>query len=156
MAAMTKYTVRYEWDPDGAWIITVPDVPGCRTEAKTFQEGQRLIRDALSLFVDDARTAILVNTVVPPPGLTRAVQRAKAADREISRSLAKDLRLPPKDAQRLLTGARLSDVVMDQEIVYGRDVTIVAEKMPTKDQKKSGQGASTKAGARRSRSQRGR
>jgi predicted RNase H-like HicB family nuclease len=76
MAAKVKsYTVRYEWDAAGGWVITVPKVPGVVTEAETLEEGERLVRDALSLFVDDADTAVLKRLVVMPGRLRRRLEK---------------------------------------------------------------------------------
>lgn len=55
------YKVRYETDGDGVIVASVPEVPGCRTQARDKNEARLRIRDALALFVDDADRATLVD-----------------------------------------------------------------------------------------------
>ena len=50
-----RYTVKCERDESRWWIAQVREAPGCRTQARTLAEVQERIREALSLFVDDAR-----------------------------------------------------------------------------------------------------
>lgn len=57
------YTMRCERDESGWWVVEVPEVQGCHTQARSLAEARRRIRDALSLFVDDAETAELVEDV---------------------------------------------------------------------------------------------
>lgn len=55
-----RYQVHLERDEEsGWWIVTVPSVPGCLTQAPTSEDVVPRIREALSLFVDDAETAPL-------------------------------------------------------------------------------------------------
>lgn len=51
---MARYAVRYERDPSGWWVVTIPEIQGCRTQGRSLAEGRRRIRDALSLFVGEA------------------------------------------------------------------------------------------------------
>ncbi len=51
------HTVRYERDSSGWWIVTVPEVPGCRTQGRSIAEGRRRIREALALFVGEEGAA---------------------------------------------------------------------------------------------------
>lgn len=56
MAAET-YEVTTTWDPEGMWVATVPDVPGCVTQARSLRQLENRLREALSLFVSDAEAA---------------------------------------------------------------------------------------------------
>jgi predicted RNase H-like HicB family nuclease len=60
---MSTYRVRYDRDRSGAWIASVPKVRGCHTYGRTLDQARERIREALSLFVDDAATAKLVDDV---------------------------------------------------------------------------------------------
>ena len=48
-----SYRVRFELDESGWYAVTVPDVPGCITQAKTIPEGLAHARDALALLVGE-------------------------------------------------------------------------------------------------------
>lgn len=62
------YVVRYEQDENGVWVATVPAVDGCFTQGPTFAEARARIREALSLFIDDADTATLIEEMADPEG----------------------------------------------------------------------------------------
>ncbi len=54
--AVKSYRVAYERDDSGWWVVaTVRGVRGCHTQGRTVDEARRRIREALDLFVDDAR-----------------------------------------------------------------------------------------------------
>ncbi len=75
MVGKGSYVVAYERDDDGWWVGSVKGVRGCHTQGRTIEETRRRIRDALSLFVDDAETATLQDSV-------RLASDARAAIRE--------------------------------------------------------------------------
>ncbi len=60
------YRVVIERDETGAWIARVPGLRGCHTYGRTLNEVRRRIREALSLWVDDAETAELGGGDSPP------------------------------------------------------------------------------------------
>ncbi len=60
---MNSYTVVYERDEDGWWLAYVPAIPGCHTQGRTIDQARRRIREALSLWVDDASTATLDSAI---------------------------------------------------------------------------------------------
>ncbi len=63
----TTYTVIYELDATtGWWAVSVKEVPGCFTQGKTLAHCRKRIREALSLSVDDACEAELVDEIVLP------------------------------------------------------------------------------------------
>jgi predicted RNase H-like HicB family nuclease len=55
----STYEVRLTRDEDGAWLAQVPSVPGCHTYGRSIEQAMNRIREALSLWVDDATTAQL-------------------------------------------------------------------------------------------------
>lgn len=58
------YRVRFELDETGWYAITVPEVRGCLSQAQDVPAGLDRIREALSLFVDDADDAELLAEIV--------------------------------------------------------------------------------------------
>lgn len=115
-STVSRYRVVYEIDETGAWIASVPSVPGCHTYGHTLDRTRARIREALGLFVDDANDAELVDDVRLPAPVRRAVERARRARRsaeaqqasareetaEAVRVLTRTLRLGTRDAGRLL------------------------------------------------------
>ncbi len=55
-AKTVKCTVVYDREPDGRWIVSIPDVRGCHSHGRTIEQARGRIREALALFVP-ARTA---------------------------------------------------------------------------------------------------
>ena len=45
------FPVLFKANPNGGYIVTVPDVPGCVTGGKTLEESLFMIKDALSAFI---------------------------------------------------------------------------------------------------------
>jgi predicted RNase H-like HicB family nuclease len=51
-----RYSMRIEWsDEDQAYIVTVPELPGCVTHGVTYEEAVKQGRDAIESWVDVAR-----------------------------------------------------------------------------------------------------
>ena len=114
---MSAYHVAYERDASGWWVATVRRVRGCHTQGRTVDEARRRIREALSLFVDDAASAELVDHVKLPVAVARAIReyallrrkaaaedrRASAAARRAVRVLQRGkLKMSARDAASLL------------------------------------------------------
>ena len=115
--AVKSYRVAYERDESGWWVASVRGVRGCHTQGRTVDEARRRIREALELFVDNARTAAIVDEVKLPTAATRAIRayatlRKKAAeeDRRAARAARRAVRvlrtgrlkMSARDAARLL------------------------------------------------------
>jgi predicted RNase H-like HicB family nuclease len=50
-----QYSMNIQYDPvDQIYVVTVPELPGCRTHGKTYEEAVRQGRDAISSWIDDA------------------------------------------------------------------------------------------------------
>lgn len=42
-----KYTAVFEPQEDGGYVVSVPALPGCITQGETFEEAQKMIKDAI-------------------------------------------------------------------------------------------------------------
>lgn len=115
--AVKHYRVAYERDESGRWVASVRGVRGCHTQGRTVDEARRRIREALELFVDDARKAALVDDVRLPRAATRAIRayatlrkKADDEDRRAARAARRavrvlrtgKLKMSARDAARLL------------------------------------------------------
>jgi predicted RNase H-like HicB family nuclease len=112
--AVKTYRVAYERDESGWWVASVRGVRGCHTQGRTVDEARRRIREALALFVDDARKASIVDDVKLPNAATRAIRayvtlrkKADQEDRRAARRAVRVLRtgklkMSARDAARLL------------------------------------------------------
>ena len=47
-----KFAVVVEKDEDGYYVASVPELPGCHTQAKTLDELMRRIRDAIEVYLE--------------------------------------------------------------------------------------------------------
>ena len=114
--AVKSYRVAYERDESGWWVATVRGVRGCHTQGRTVDEARRRIREALELFVDDARKAPIVDDVKLPTAATRAIRayaslrkKADEEDRRAARAARRavrvlrtgKLKMSARDAARL-------------------------------------------------------
>ena len=60
-----RYSMTIQYDPiDQIYVVTVPELPGCRTHGKTYEEAVRQGRDAIMSWIDDARA---VGEPIPEP-----------------------------------------------------------------------------------------
>ena len=113
---MGTYQVEITRDESGAWIATVPDVPGAHTYGRSLRQARTRIREALSLWVDDADDAELDYKIHLPAAARDVVRRASAARSEAARAsdratasteeaatmLARDFGFSLRDAGELL------------------------------------------------------
>lgn len=53
MKPVRTYRVRCELDETGWYAVTIPDVPGCITQARTIPDALEKVRDALALLIGD-------------------------------------------------------------------------------------------------------
>jgi len=55
-APQVRYSLIIDWDPDDRiFVVTVPDLPGCRTHGRTYEEAARNAQDAIESWIDAAR-----------------------------------------------------------------------------------------------------
>ena len=105
-----RYTAVYSREPDGAWIVYIR---GHRHEIHTFARSLRRarenIRDALSLWYDDAETAAIVDRVELEPELVEEVAETEELARlhsELSQKLAEKRRRTVRLLQESGMGTR--------------------------------------------------
>ncbi|CAA9577575.1 MAG: hypothetical protein AVDCRST_MAG49-4335 [uncultured Thermomicrobiales bacterium] len=59
------YSMVIEWEPqDRIFVVTVPELPGCRSHGETYEEALRQGREVIDLWLDAARDW---GTPIPPP-----------------------------------------------------------------------------------------
>ena len=73
------YRVVIELDESGSWIAHVRGVRGCHTYGRTLDQVRRRIREALSLWVDHADAAELLEEIRLPSDVRQAIRRSSAA-----------------------------------------------------------------------------
>lgn len=67
----TRYSMIIEWsDEDHAYIVTVPELPGCVTHGDTYEEAVRQGQDAIESWIDVARE---LGRPVPAPRIRESV-----------------------------------------------------------------------------------
>ena len=59
------YSMIIQWSDDNAYIVTVPELPGCKTYGETYEEADRQGRDAIDSWIMVAEE---LGRPVPPPG----------------------------------------------------------------------------------------
>lgn len=50
-----KFIAVFEEDPDGGFVVSVPAIPGCLSQGKTFEEAKENIQEAISLCLEDMK-----------------------------------------------------------------------------------------------------
>ncbi len=60
-----RYSMVIQWsDEDQAYIVTVPELPGCMTHGETYEEAVQQGQDAIESWI---MAAIADNDPIPPP-----------------------------------------------------------------------------------------
>jgi predicted RNase H-like HicB family nuclease len=72
-----SYRVVIERDETWVWLARVPSVPGCHTYGRTLDQVRRRIREALELWIDDARHAELQFEIRLPTAIKKELHRAR-------------------------------------------------------------------------------
>ncbi|MHC1757466.1 MAG: type II toxin-antitoxin system HicB family antitoxin [Methanosarcina sp.] len=49
---MREFTAIIERDEDGIYVASLPELPGCHTQAKTLDELNRRIKEAIELYLE--------------------------------------------------------------------------------------------------------
>ena len=49
---MREFTVVIEQDEDGIYVASVPELPGCHTQAETLDELNNRIKEAIELYLE--------------------------------------------------------------------------------------------------------
>jgi predicted RNase H-like HicB family nuclease len=108
--AVKRYRVVYELDESAHWIATVPRVKGCHSYGRSLSEARARVREALSLFVENAARAELADEIRLPADMRRLVVTFRTArehakrDQKQAEAAARGLakRLSRRDAAELL------------------------------------------------------
>ena len=51
-----RYSMLIQWDEDDhIYVVTVPELPGCRTHGKTYEEAVRQGQDPIASWIDVSR-----------------------------------------------------------------------------------------------------
>jgi predicted RNase H-like HicB family nuclease len=50
-----KFTVVFEQDDDGGYVVRCPSLPGCYSQGDTYDEALANIRSAIALVIEDMR-----------------------------------------------------------------------------------------------------
>jgi predicted RNase H-like HicB family nuclease len=112
------YHVTYERDESRWWVASVRGVRGCHTQGRTVDEARRRIVNALTLFVDNARAAKIVDHVKLPAAAKEAI-RACATSRKKADQEDRRAALAARRAVRVLRGGRLKMSARDAARVLG-------------------------------------
>ncbi len=65
MEEAKHYSMIIEWDPDDRiYVVTVPELPGCMTHGRTYEEAVKQGQDAIESWI---MVALEDNDPVPPP-----------------------------------------------------------------------------------------
>jgi len=125
------YQVELERDDGGWWVAAVPAVPSAHTQGRSIVQAMNRMREALSLWVDDADRAEL-RPVIHLPAATRAsVRRALSARERVERA--------EEEAFGVLRDTILE--LTQRENLSTRDVAALLELSPSRvDQLKPGRG----------------
>ena len=46
-ASKKRFHIRFQEAEEGGYIVSIPEMPGCVTQAETFEEGLAMVQDAL-------------------------------------------------------------------------------------------------------------
>ena len=59
------YSINIQWsDEDQVYIATVPELPGCKTHGKTYEEALKQAKDAIEGWIEFAKE---LGRAIPPP-----------------------------------------------------------------------------------------
>ena len=62
-----RYSMKIQWSvPDNTYIVTVPELPGCKTHGDTYEEAIRHGQEAIDVWID---AHIKSGKPIPPPWL---------------------------------------------------------------------------------------
>jgi predicted RNase H-like HicB family nuclease len=102
------YSVKISRDETGAWTASVPSVPGCHTYGRSLRAAKRRIREALSLWVDDADKAELRFRLDLPPSIRHEIDQLIEARRRADAAARHAAVASRRTVRRLLERSGLS------------------------------------------------
>lgn len=131
LEAVTTYRIHLERDESGAWVVRSPDVPGFHTYGRSLRQVRNRVREALSLWVEDAGDADLEFRYQLPKGwreatrkLERARTRATTAEKE-----AQDLATEVADYFTGVCGLSLRDTAELLDLSHQRVQQLITERV---------------------------
>lgn len=89
--------------PEGGYVITVPDLPGCITQAETYQEALSMIEDAKKAWIESA----LEDGIEIPEPISENNYSGKF-----------NIRVPKSLHRALAQKAKEEDVSLNQLVIY--------------------------------------
>lgn len=51
-AKVLSFSVIYEEDPEGGYVVSVPTLAGCHTQGETIEEAEKNIKEAILLYLE--------------------------------------------------------------------------------------------------------
>ena len=70
----TEFTVIIEKDSEGYLVASVPELPGCHTQAKTFDQLNERTREAIELCLLETNSVIDTNQFIGPGLLNKILK----------------------------------------------------------------------------------
>lgn len=72
-----RYSLLIRWsDADQLYIVEVPELPGCKTHGRTYEEAVTQAQDALAAWIEGHRAA---GYPIPPPQVYSAESRTASS-----------------------------------------------------------------------------
>ena len=105
---MNSYVVKYRRIENGWWLATVDGVRGCLTQGRTINQTRERIREALSLFVDDAESTNLIDKIQLSTKVQRSLNNYKALRERTNKEIAKLQDYTSSTAKLLIEGMHIS------------------------------------------------
>jgi predicted RNase H-like HicB family nuclease len=112
------YHVTYERDESGWWVASVRELRGCHTQGRTVDEARRRIVEAMALFIDNPRSAKIVDDLKLPAAAKKAI-RAYSTLRRRAQQEDRRAALAARRAVRVLRGGRLKMSARDAARLLG-------------------------------------
>jgi predicted RNase H-like HicB family nuclease len=106
---MAKYTATYTHEDDGWWTVRIKEVQGVHSQGRSISQARNRVREALSLFVDDAETAEIADDIKLPPVVRKFIMKVEAVTRDAERSLARMAKAKEQAARKLITTMSVRD-----------------------------------------------
>lgn len=104
----STYDVYFVRDDNRAWLARVPAIRGCHTYGRTLDQARRRLREALSLWVEDAENTELVEHVRLPAPVRHALRRSKSARARAEKERASARAATIETARELVESHELS------------------------------------------------
>lgn len=102
MTMTTKYTAVYELGDDRWWTVRIKEISGVHSQGRSVDQARSRVREALSLFVDDADKAELVDEIKVPRDLKKVLDSTSVARRQAIRAQQRVSRLSALAAKKLI------------------------------------------------------